>query len=72
MNIGNFTHNAYTLKREGPRSRGSMIKIGTAIISSPPDGVHFIRIESLPVGGFNGNIHLHPVEEKVTEAESER
>jgi hypothetical protein len=58
--MSKYTHNAYTLKRDGPRGRGGMIKIGMAVISNEPDGVHYIRIESLPVGGFNGNIHLHP------------
>jgi len=70
MSTGKFTHNAYTLKRDGPRGRGSLIKIGTAVISEEVGGVHFVRIESLPVGGFNGNVYLHPIGEKVTGAES--
>jgi hypothetical protein len=69
MSGGKITHNAYTLKREGPRGRGSLIKIGTAVMSTDGDGVHFIKIDSLPVGGFNGNVYLHPIGEKVADAD---
>jgi hypothetical protein len=53
----------YTLKREGPRGRGILTKIGTAVMSTDGDGIHFIKIASLP-GGFNGNVYLHPIDEK--------
>lgn len=49
---------AYTLKREGPRGRESLIKIGTAVISEEVGGVHFVRIESFPVEDFNGKCVL--------------
>jgi hypothetical protein len=59
---------SYTLKREGPRGRGSFIKIGTAVMSTDGDGIHLIKIDSLPVGG-NGNVYLHPIGEKVADAD---
>jgi len=55
-----MTHDIYTLKREGPRGRGRLIKIGEMRIEGNVTGIPAGQIETLPVGGFNGHIYFHP------------
>ena len=54
-----FTHTAYILKTEliqRGRRRGRWIEEGVARVE--PDGSVNVYLHSLPIGGFDGRIHL--------------
>jgi hypothetical protein len=54
------THTAYALKRE-TRTAFRWLEIGMARIENDGSGNHDIYVDRLPVGGFNGHIHLSPI-----------
>jgi hypothetical protein len=56
-----FTHTAYVLKREGKRLKfGRWLECGMARREEKTGAVN-LYIDRLPVGGFNGFVHLAPI-----------
>lgn len=66
-----LTHTAYAMKREG-RTVFRWLEIGAARIEDEGRGHHQIYIDRLPVGGFNGRIHLSPIGVKPPDPAPER
>jgi hypothetical protein len=58
-----LTHTAYAAKRES-RTAFRWLEIGMVRIEDDGRGNHQVYIDRLPVGGFNGRIHLSPIGEK--------
>lgn len=54
------THTAFTAKREGRRLKFlRWLEVGVARLEK--DGVVFVHLDRLPVGGFTGFVYLAPV-----------
>ena len=53
------THTAFAMKREGRRNNGRLIEVGTA--RQEESGVIHLFMDRLPIGGFNGYVHLAPI-----------
>jgi hypothetical protein len=71
MTNGTVTHTAYVLQRE-TRARSRWLEIGDAFIESDgPNGTHHIHLNRIPIGGFSGNVVLHPKGESPPDPQAE-
>jgi hypothetical protein len=66
-----LTHTAYAMKREG-RTAFRWLEIGMARVEEDGNGHHHVYVDRLPVGGFNGRIHLSPIGVKPPDPAPER